>query len=286
MANETVHADGVNIDALLDDAIMEHLRAQITVLNWVHRVSFERGSDSKKLRKRGSFTATTAAEATPHAKSQYKQVHLGTLAVQEVKVYAELSDKGRDFSMITVDEMAIEGALAVMDKVEQDACGLFDGFSTDVGLTLTALNAKTLRRALYNLRVNNVPGPYVFVLHPTQIDDVQDHIQDAGAANWGNPNVDFSILNGAPIRENGLAGSYLQVPVYSTTNVEGINTDDDWCGAALNPMRAIAFGEDGRGIRSRLDEDIEAGVTQIAVSMFYDVEEREDEALVQIISAQ
>ena len=57
MANETVHADGVNIDALLDDAIMEHLRAQITVLNWVHRVSFERGSDSKKLRKRGSFTA-------------------------------------------------------------------------------------------------------------------------------------------------------------------------------------------------------------------------------------
>lgn len=286
MAGETVYAGGVNIAALLDPLIMDHLRSQITVLNWVHRVNFQKGSDSVKMRKRGSMTATTAAEATDHATSQYQQVLLNTLVVQEVKVYCELSDKGRDFSEITLEEMAAEAAMAVLDYVEQTVCGLFDGFSNVVGTTGVALTPQVLRRALYTLRINKVPGPYVVVLNPTQIDDVQDNIQTSGSAVWGNPAVDFSILNGAPIQENGYAGSYLQAPVYSTTNVEGINTNADWSGAALNPMRAIGFGEDGRGVRSEVGRNIKKGVTEIGVSLFFDTKEAEDASGCNIVSAQ
>lgn len=286
MALETEFSNGINVAAFLDPEIMDVLRAQITVLNWVRRVNFQRPSDSMKVRKRGTMTATTATESTDHALSEYTQSLLATLQVQEVKVYAELSDKGREFSAITLEEMAQEAATAVLQYVEQATCGLFDGFSRSVGTTGEQLTPQVLRRALYNLRVADVPGPYVIVLHPTQIDDVQDNIQSAGAALWGNPMVDFSILNGAPVKENGLAGSYLQVPVYSTTNCESINTDADWSGAALNPQRAIAFGEDGRGIRSEVDRNIKKGVTQLAVNLFFDVKEAEDLSGVGIVSAQ
>lgn len=286
MTQETVFADGVNIAALLDPLIMDKLRDQITVLNWVHRVNFQKGSDSVKMRKRGSLTATTAAEATDHANSQYQQVLLGTLQVQEAKVYAELSDKGRDFSAMTPEEIAAEGAQAVLDYVEQTVCGLFDGFSNSVGSTGVALTPQALRRALYTLRINKVPAPYVIVLNPTQIDDVQDAIQTAGAAVWGNSSVDFSILNGAPIAENGYAGSYLKAPVYSTNNIEGINGNADWCGAALNPMRAIGFGEDGRGVRSEVGRNIKKGVTELGCSIFFDAKEAEDVSGCGIVSAQ
>jgi hypothetical protein len=176
--------------------------------------------------------------------------------------------------------------MAILDKVEQDILALLDGFSTTVGTTNVALTPQVLRQATYNLRLNKVGGPYVYILHPTQVDDVLDSIQTAGAASWGNESVDFSILNGQAPAKNGLVGSYLTVPVLATTNCESINSDVDWSGACLNPSKALAFGEDGRGVRTRMMDDIEKGVRQIAIDMFYDTKEAEDLAGVGIVSQQ
>lgn len=284
--NDTEYNHGVNIDALLEPAIMNNLRPKLVALAAVGRVPFQRGSDSVKLRKRGMLTATTAAEATDHTVSPYNQVLLGTLVVQQVKVYAELSDKADSFSMINLPEIAEEASIAVAQKVEQDILGLADGFSNQVGTSGNPLSPQVLRAALYNLDLNDVDGDRIIVLHSTQLDDVLDAIQTAGAAVWGNQNTDFTILNGRSLLPSGFKGTYLEVPVFQTNNVEGINADADWCGMACNARRAIAFGEDDRGIRVETDRNIKKGVTALSVDLFYDVKEREDASGVGIVSGQ
>jgi hypothetical protein len=285
-ANDTEFDHGVNVAAWLEPSIMDNLKAMLVALTAVGRVSFERGSDSVKLRQRGKMTATTAAEATDHATSPSSQVLLGTLVVQQVKVFAEFSDKGQKFSMIDIPEIAMEAADAVAQKVEQDILGLADGFSKQVGTTGNPLSPQVLRSAFYNLDLSDVSGSRIVILHPTQVDDVLDALQTAGAAMWGNQNVDFTILNGRSLEPGGYKGTYLGVPVFQTTNVEGINNDDDWCGLACNASRAIAFGEDDRGIRVEYDRNLKKGVTEISVDLFYDVKEREDASGVGIVSGQ
>jgi len=95
----------------------------------------------------------------------------------------------------------------------------------------------------------------------------------------------MSILNGQRPDVNGLKGTFLGVPVFSTTNVATANSAADYVGAAIGVGRALAVGEDGRGIRTELDRDIQAGLTKIAVNMYFDVKEAEDLAGVKIISA-
>lgn len=67
------------------------------MLNLVQLVNFKSMSDSVKLRKKGSLTATAATESTAHAISEYTQTSPATLTAAEVKVYTEISDKAIEF---------------------------------------------------------------------------------------------------------------------------------------------------------------------------------------------
>lgn len=289
MAGETTFSDDVSVAAFVENGIAEYLHANSVMLALVNKIPFVRGSDSVKQRQKGSFTATTATEATDHATSQYTRTALPTLQVQEVKVYAELSYKARDYSTITPQEMAEEAGKAVLKKLEQDILGLADGFSTTVGATGVDVTPAVLKSSFYELEANDVPGRYVHVGHPRSLHDVTDDLIDAtaGAASfWANPNASLSILNGNAPQMNGYKGEYLGVDIFSTTNTESVNVGADWANLTCNPQLAISFGEDGRGIIVEIDRDIKKGVVQIAVFSFYDTKERIDGAGVYVVGDQ
>lgn len=282
MANETVFSNYEVVAAYLDTAIAPHFRASAIMPNLVHLVNFTGKSDSVKLRKAGSLTATTATEATDHATSQYDESSPATLTAVQIKVYVELSDKAQKFAQASIEELAAEAGRACAQKFDTDAMALFDSLNggTQVGTSGVDCSPQILLQATYVLEAQNIPGPYVYVLHPTQIYDVQDDLITSGAVIWSNP-TQLSLMSGQPAQANGWKGTFLDIDVYKSTNTESVNTDADWAGACFSPQFALAAGFAG-GVETEIGRNIKKGVTELGITMWYDVKEYQDLAGVSI----
>lgn len=282
MANETEYSNYQTVAAYLDTAIAPHFRAAAIMPNLVHLVNFQSGSDSVKLRKAGSLTATAATESTDHANSEYTETTPATLTAAQVKVYVELSDKALKFAGASPEALAQEAGRAIGQKFDTDAMALFDSLNggTAVGTSGVDCSPQILLQATYVLAAQNIPGAYVFVLHPTQIYDVQDDLITSGAVIWSNPTA-LDIMSGQPALANGWKGKFLDLDVYSSTNTESVNTDADWAGACFSPQFALAAGFAG-GIETEIGRNRKKGVTELSITLWYDVKEYNDLAGVSI----
>lgn len=273
MANETVFSNIETVAAFLASETGPALKAKLIMPNLCHIENFKVGSDSIKLRVKGTLAATAATEATDHATSQYDQTTPATLSVAEFKVYAELSDKAALWSGAQIAEIVDEAVNACGQKLDTDAMALFDGFSTSVGTTNTDLSDLKLAEASYKLEANNAPGPYAYVLHPKQWWDVREDVVASGASLYVNPQF-VTLFSGQPAA-NGFKGSYFDVPVFVSTNTESVTANVDWSGACIAINHALGLGLGG-DVMVETDRNIKKGVHEIAVSIWYDVKEYRD----------
>ena len=279
---ETLFANYETVAAYLDTAISPYFRAAAIMPNLVHLVNFQNGSDQVKLRKAGSLTATLASEATAHAIATYDETTPATLQAIQIKVYVELSDKALKFANANPQSLAAEAGRAIAQKFDTDAMALFDSMNggTQVGSSGVDCSPQILLQATYVLAAQNIPGPYVFVLHPTQIYDVQDDLITSGAVMWSNP-AQLDIMSGQAPLANGWKGRFLDLDVYASTNTESVNAAADWAGACFSPQHALAAGFAG-GIETEIGRSRSKGVTELAVTLWYDVKEYNDLAGVSI----
>lgn len=282
MANETEYSNYITVAAFLDSAIAPVFRSAAVMPNLVHLVNFQGKSDSVKLRKAGSVTATTATESTVHATSEYTETSPATLLAAESKVYMEISDKAIKFGGADLQALARECGVACAQKFDIDAMALFDAFNggTQVGVSAADCTPGILLQASYTVRAANAPGPLVYVLHPVQIFDVQDDLITTTASAWSNESM-LTLLNGQPPLSNGFAGSFMNIPVYQSTNTESVNAAADWAGACFSPQFGLAAGFAG-GVETKVGYNVAKGVTEIGVSLWYDVKEYNDTAGVSI----
>ena len=275
MANETVYSGLQVVAAYLEAEAVPFFRAATIMANLTRQVPFTKGSASKKLVQAGSLTATAASEATDHANSQYTTSSPNTLTAAEVKVFIEVSKKTMKFTDLDMEALAMECGAAIATKYDADAMALFDGFSNSVGSTGVDLTPAVMAAAAYTLRLNNIQGPYVYVLHPTAHFDVQANILSSGASVYTNPA--FVSFLGAQPAANGYVGNLFDVNVFVSTNTESINSGADWGCACFSPQFAIAAGYAGE-IEVEQDNDIKKGVAQLSASLFYDFKEHKDTA--------
>lgn len=284
MANETEYSNLVTVAAYVEAGIQPHFRSAAIMPNLMHVVQIPRGSNSVKLRKSGSLVATGKTEATDHANAEYTETSPATLALTAVKVYCEISDEAIRHGNADLDALTQEAGKAVGQKFDTDAMALFDALNggTQVGTSGADCSPQILLLANYTLQAQNIPGPYAYVLHPVQIYDVQDDILAASASLWANP-VMLDIMGGQSPADNGLRGSFLGNPVYQSTNTESVNGDADWAGALFSPQYALAAGfEIGGQLVVEFDKNIKKGVTEMSVTLWYDVKEYSDVAGVSI----
>lgn len=282
MALETEFSNYITVAAFLDTAIAPHFRAAAIMPNLVHTVNFVGKSDSVKLRKAGSVSATTATESTVHATSEYTETSPATLLAAEVKVYMELSDKAIKFAQADMNDLAREAGVACAQKFDIDALALLDSLNggTQVGTSGGDLTIANLITAMYTLEAQNIPGPYVFALHPAQMLDVRNALNTAGAVAWTNAR-DLAIFSGQPPSVNGFKGEILGASVFQTTNTESVNGNADWAGGCFSPQFALAAGFAG-DVTTKVGYNVAKGVTEIGVSLWYDVKEYQDLAGVSI----
>lgn len=282
MALETEYSNYITVAAYLDSAIAPVFRSAAIMPNLVHLVNFQAKSDSVKLRKAGSVSATAATESTVHATSEYTETSPATLTAAEIKVYMEISDKALKFGGADLQALARECGVACAQKFDTDALALLDSLNggTQVGSSGVDCTPGVLLQASYTVRAANVPGPLVYVLHPVQIYDVQDDLINTTASAWSNETM-LTLLNGQPPLSNGFAGSFMNIPVYQSTLTESVNAGADWAGGCFSPQYALAAGFAG-GVETKLGYNVAKGVTEIGVSMWYDVKEYNDSAGVSI----
>lgn len=284
MANETEYSNYITVAEWVEANIQPYFRSAAIMPNLVHTVQIPRGSKSIKLRKAGSLAATAKTESTDHSNAEYTESSPATLTLAAVKVYTEVSDEAIRHAGADLDALTAEAGRAVAQKFDTDAMALFDALNggTQVGTSGADCSPQILLQANYTLQAQNIPGPYVYVLHPVQIYDVQDDILASSASLWSNP-ATLDILGGQAPSDNGLRGSFLGNAVYQSTNVESVNTNADWAGAHFSPQYALAAGfEQGGQLLVEFDKNIKKGVMAMAVTLWYDVKEYSDIAGVSI----
>lgn len=286
MAGETNFSAYQTVAAYVDAMAIPYFRSANIMMNLCALKNIPAGSDSLKLRKKGNLSATLATESTSHAISTYAESSPATLTLAQVKVYVEISDKALKFSGHSWEELAQEAGEAIAQKFDVDAMALFDSFngSTAVGVSGVDNSPEVMLQASYTVRAQAVPGELVYVLHPTQIYDAQLDLLTSAASVWTNP-VRLDILNGQSPQANGYAGSFNGIPVFESKNTESINTGADWGGACFvrNLALAAAFGGT---IETEILRNVQKGVTQMGVTLWYDVKEASDVAGVCIATDQ
>lgn len=281
MANETLFENIQTVAAFLAADLGPALKAKLIMPNLCHIENFRVGSDSLKLRVKGSVSATAGAEATDHAISEYTETTPGTLTVAEYKVYSELSDKETMWSGAEVGRVLEEMVDACGQKLDTDAMAILDGFSVNAGAYSADNSDVIMAEAAYKLEAVNAPGPYAYALHPKQWWDVKEDVIASGASVYTNPQR-VELFSGQPAA-NGYKGMFFDVPVFISTNAESVNGDADWSGACLAVNHGLALGLGG-GVMIETDRNIKKGVTELSATIWYDVTEYRDACGVQIRS--
>jgi hypothetical protein len=274
MAGESVLTGQTLLAAIAEEA-KPFFRTNVVMMALMATKVFRKGTSSLRFNKNGNVTAYVVGEAASITKSTYAQTDVSltpTKASVYVEPTVEANELGNDpFS----DGFAQECGLAIAQAVDTAALALADGFSNSVGTTNTVLTVNVFKDAAYKLELNACPGPYVSVLHPTGIRDIQSDIITSSASVYSAPSMDLAILGGQPAAVNGLKGTIFDIPVFSTKNTKSINAAVDWAGLVFNPRYAIAAGI-GERIIPQSSEAPQTGVAQRAFHLLHKFAEWDD----------
>jgi hypothetical protein len=260
--------------------------SRINAQNFREKQAGVPGSASLKFGTRGNVTVSVTSEAASVTKSTYAESSV-SITAQKASAYVELPIEaelfGNDASSLTF--LAEDAGAAAADKFDVDALALADSFTLSTGTTNTVLTVNNLKNAPYKVRLGKVKGPLEYILHPTQIKDIQADLITTGAAVFSNPQVGLDILNGQPAENNGFAGKIFNLQVFESTNTKSINASVDWAGLCYSPRFAFAAGILGRFVV--MNDDIPQQVMRgLSLSMFYQIAKWKDAAGCYIISKQ
>lgn len=282
MANETEYANITQVAAWVSANTAPHFRAASVMLPLITTETLRPGSKSFKFTQKGSLSMSVVAESSAASKSEYTETAV-TLALQKGVVYWELTHEIEEYSdraMLT--ELTQEAGQAAAEKFDTDALALLDGFSNSVGSTGVDLTPAVFKQAAYIARLNDNPASLTAVLHPTQTSDIEDDILTSTAVVYGNPELQQLLSQQRPM--GGYRGTFLGVPIFETTNAEGINTNADWSGAIFSRYALAAIV--GSGFKFTVSPNVPNSTREASLIMDYQVGEFVDVAGCGIVSDQ
>lgn len=241
MANETEFSNFVQVAAYVSANVAEYDRPFVVADNLISHQTLDRGTRAWKFKTRGNFTAAVVAESGSASKSEYTESSV-TLTLQKAMVYFEPTHEAqKSLDENGVELLTQEAGKALMQKFEQDALGLANGFTASAGSTGVDLSVAVFREAVYKAQLNDNPDLVSAVLHATQIYDLGSAIVAASGTYFTNEGHD-------PVRaqtsQSAYVGTLMETPIYRSNNVESINAAADWAGAVFSPKAIAAIKGD------------------------------------------
>lgn len=143
----------------------------------------------------------------------------------------EISDLANmtDSVGLNVERLAADMVGGYEMAVTNAICDTIDGFSATAGTSGVDLSVDDFFSALFTLEQANVATPYVSVLHPVQVTDLQNSIRaEGGALQYIAATQEMLMAKG-----QGFAGSFLGVDIFKSSKVPTANAGADRAGAMM-----------------------------------------------------
>ena len=283
MANETEYSNFTKVAAYVAANSAPAFVASSIMRNLIAVEAPAPGSNAKLFNKKGTLSMSVVAESASATKSEYTETAT-TVTLQKGVVYFDLTHEAERFTGGNrLQELAEEAGRAAARKYDTDVMAMFDGFSQVVGSTGVDVTVAVFRQAAYTLDLGNAAGDGAFVAHPTAIFDLGTSLIGATGTVWGNAGMDPSILS-AKKAQAGFKGFFLNLPVYSSTLTESINTGADWSCACLTPYAIASLLVTPFEVDAM--KDIPTSLKQASLIMDYGLAEWNDTAGVGILADQ
>ena len=162
------------------------------------------------------------------------------ITISRFALRREISDLANmtDSVGLTVERLAADMVGGYEMAVTNAICDTIDGFTTTAGTSGVDLSVDDFFSALFALEQANVPTPYVSVLHPVQVTDLQSSIRAEGGA------IQFMAATQEMLQAKGqgFAGSFLGVDIFKSSKVPTANGGADRAGAMMG-FGAIGMAE-------------------------------------------
>jgi hypothetical protein len=143
----------------------------------------------------------------------------------------EISDLANmtDSVGLNVEALAADMVGAYEMAVTNAICDTIDGFTATAGTSGVDLSVDDFFSALFTLEQASVPTPFMSVLHPVQVTDLQNSIRaEGGALQYIAATQEMLVAKG-----QGYAGSFLGVDIFKSSKVPTANAGADRAGAMM-----------------------------------------------------
>lgn len=187
---------------------------------------------------------------------------------------------------VNLEALIMDGMGAYAMRWMEMLCALFPSLSNQVGSTSVDMSSDDWFNAKFTLTQNSVPGPYVAVLYPVQVTDLQNDIRAEGGP-WQHLAATQDILARYGV---GVVAVLDGVPIVSSTMVTSVAAGADSSGAmfgvgcfgyAEGTPRAIRGAGEvlyaaGTPLYTELERDASATLTKVVHNAFIGFTEIED----------
>lgn len=276
VANVTELSNSVNVTDVLAAGISPALVKANCMMALMHTESLPVGTLTSKLRKKGTLTAATLAEATalaPDANGELTDTSVSA-TIAKCAVVSALSVEQTQFGNITADRIAQEHGSAIARFVDNDAISLFSGLSTVV-TSATIMTLDDVMLGQFNIFNSECPDknvPLKAVLTHRGYYNIKKEIVQSSAAVWSNESF-LAILGGAP-QTNCYVGSMSNIDFYATSG--HATGGGDSTQAIFHPMWCFAGFFAPAPQTWVKQKGAEGFYTELASYYFYDVLEWND----------
>lgn len=142
-----------------------------------------------------------------------------------------------------VQQLATDMVTAARMRFTTMLTALAGGFTATAGTSGADFSVTNLFTAIGKLQLASAPGPFVMVLHPIQLNDLQASLRaETGALQFVPATPEMMAAKG-----QGYAGRFLNIDVYVSTTVPEANSAADRAGGIMS-YGAIAWADGVPGI--------------------------------------
>jgi hypothetical protein len=281
----TERGNAVNVTDVIAAGVAPAFVKATCMMALMHTENLPVGTMTAKLTKKGSLTIAGAlVEATALGLASGAELTdtSSDATIAKAAIVSAVSVESEQFGNINVARVSDEQGAAFGRYVDNDALGLFAGFSQSV--TATALmTLDDIMTAQYTIFASECPNKEVAlkaVLSHKGALNVRKELVTSGASIWTNPAF-VEVLQGAP-QNNCFIGSLLNIDCYQ--NSGHATSGGDTVQGVFHPMWALAGFFAPAPVITPIFKGSEGFYTEVAGYYFYDVLEWNDLAGVKVLS--
>lgn len=256
------------------DALYENAAKILPFLNRKSLAGFP--SETERFPVAPTLAAASLTDGTDLSNSAYSPTNVNITAA-EVGLMLTQTDLSASSSIHDLARLGREAGQAVAEKLMTDIAALGSGFSNSTSDTGNDIVEQDFRDAKTALILRKIPEPYLALLYPQMVNDLETSIGSTISAAATTGTSPREVTNDLSMGADMDWGTLYGVRIIASTTVPTANAGADSNGMMIGSQRAIGYVEKW-AIRPEMERDASLRGTEVVVTSAYGVGEIDDNA--------